>query len=138
MKIVESVVPTLVAQPARNKSFNANDTVSVSARVGGGVGRFIDYTQGGALIDIKGIARELPADDYSELTRDENTGNDWFHASQDTDTIGSMNDKPEFCSGDMVKIADVYGAVIGPGFGVFVAYVANKNIAHMGSSAFLA
>ena len=122
MKIVESVVPTLVDQPARNKSFKANDTVSVSARVGGGVGRFIDYTQGGALIDIKGIARELPADDYSELTRDENTGNDWFHASQDTDTIGSMNDKPEFCSGDMVKIADVYGAVIGPGFGVFVAY----------------
>jgi hypothetical protein len=122
MKIVESVAPTLMRPPTRNDSFKANDTVSVSPRVGGGVGRFMEYTQEGALIDIKGIARELPADDYSELTRDEDTGNDWFHASQEDDTIGTMNDKPEFRPGDMVKIADVYGAVIGPGFGVFVAY----------------
>lgn len=122
MKIIESVDAVLADQPSVNKHFKANDTVTVSPKVGGGVGRFVQYTQEGALVDIKGITRELASDDFSELTRDTETGNDWFHVTQDPNTQGSMNDKPEFRSGDLVKIADVYGAVIGPGFGVFVAY----------------
>ena len=76
MNIVESVGATLPDQRTNNVRFKANDTVSVSPRVGGGVGRFVQYTQEGAVVDIKGVSRELSADDFSELTRDENTGND--------------------------------------------------------------
>ena len=119
---MESVEATIVGQTANNKGLKENDTVTVSPRAGGGVGRFVQYTQEGAVIDIKGIMRELSADDFSEPVRGLDTGNDWFHVSQEQDTVGTMNDKPEFRSGDMVKIDDVYGAVIGPGFGIFVAY----------------
>lgn len=122
MKLVESVGATLADQRPNNTRLNANDTVTVSARVGGGTGRFVQYTQEGAIIDIKGITRELSNDDFSALDRNENTGNEWFHVNQEQDTVGTMNDKPEFRAGDMVQIADVYGAVIGPGYGVFIAY----------------
>ena len=122
MKIVESVGPTLSDQTPNNRRFSANDTVTVNPNVGGGVGRFVKYTGNGAVVDIKGVLRELAETDFSELVRGANTGNDWFHNSEQPDTVGTMDDKPEFRAGNLVQIADVYGAVIGPGFGVFIAY----------------
>ena len=119
---MESVGATLADQPANDKKFKENDTVTVDPRVGGGVGRFVRYTPDGAVVDIKGVLKTLSEDDISALSRDLETGNDWFHATEEPKTDGTMNDKPEFRPGDMVRIADVYGAVIGPGLGVFVAY----------------
>jgi hypothetical protein len=103
-----------------------NDTVYVSPAAGGGVGRFVSYTKNGAIIDIKGVFRELNLDNFSSLDqqyRDAfSKGNEWFHQTAGKDTPGAQNDKPEFRAGDIVRIEDVYGAVIGPGFGVFIAY----------------
>lgn len=122
MVLAESVNVTLLNQPTNNIPFNKNDTVTISPAVGGGVGRFVQYTSAGALIDIKGIHRELSLDNFSNLTHNTETGNDWSHASVDANSIGTLNDKPEFTSGDIVRVADVYGAVIGPGLGIFIAY----------------
>ncbi len=134
---VQGSVPTVIRQPITKTiapiqqaptdvRFQENDTVTVLPSVGGGVGRFAGYSKNGAYIDIKGVQRELGLDQFCQLDRDSedpyDTGNDWFHKSISPDTPGSMKDKPEFRPGDMVKIADVYGAVIGPGFGIFVAY----------------
>jgi len=114
--------PVQASQP----KFNVNDTVTINSRVGGGVGRFVQYTKNGALIDIKGVQRELSPADFSVGERgfeDPYTkGNDWSHTSTETDSVGSMKDKPEFRPGDIVKVEDVYGSVIGPGYGIFVAY----------------
>jgi len=117
IKIMESVPAVIIKKDA---------TVMVNPRVGGGTARYMHSTPNGAMVDIKGIARELGHDDFSLPERDYEDpyqkGNDWFHVSDQNDTPGSMKDKPEFRPGDMVKIADVYGSVIGPGFGIFVAY----------------
>jgi hypothetical protein len=126
LKIMESVPATFLNQPPKDLIFKKDATVMVSPHVGGGTGRFMHYTPKGAMVDIKGIARELASDEFSSPERDYEDayqkGNDWFHMSKEPETVGSMKDKPEFRPGDMVKIADVYGTVIGPGFGVFVAY----------------
>jgi hypothetical protein len=126
MKIMESVPTTFPNQPDPHELVKRDATVMVDPRVGGGSGRYMHGTDNGAMIDIKGVARELAGDDFSTPERDYEDpyekGNDWFHMSIEPDTIGSLKDKPEFRPGDMVKIADVYGAVIGPGFGIFVAY----------------
>jgi hypothetical protein len=124
LKIMESVPPVIATAPeAIGRGFKRDATVLINPRAGGGVGRFMDYTtEGNAMIDIKGVAREFSKDDFSIPERDLENGNDWFHMSTEPDTEGRMNDKPEFRPGDMIKIADVYGAVIGPGFGVFVGY----------------
>jgi len=126
LKIMESVPAEFTGQPTPERLIKKDATVMVDPRVGGGTGRYMHSTPNGAMIDIKGIARELSEDDFSLPQRDYEDpyqkGNDWFHVSTEPDTVGRMNDKPEFRPGDMVKIADVYGSVIGPGFGVFVAY----------------
>ena len=118
---MESVAPVL-ASPGKNKVAR-DSTVVMSPNVGGGVGRFVDYSENGnALVDIKGVVKEFAEDEFSAPERSLETGNDWFHMSIDQDTPGLQKDKPEFRPGDMVKIADVYGTVIGPGFGVFIGY----------------
>lgn len=126
LKIMESVPAVFPDQPEKQVMFKKDATVMVDPKFGGGTGRFMHSTPNGAMIDIKGIARELSADGFSAPERDYEDpyqkGNDWFHMSQEPDSIGTQRDKPEFRPGDMVKIADVYGAVIGPGFGVFVGY----------------
>lgn len=126
MKIVESVPAVFPNQQSPERIIKKDATVMVSPAIGGGTGRFMHSTPNGAMIDIKGVARELSGEDFSLPERDYEDpykkGNDWFHMSQQPETIGQMNDKPEFRPGDMVKIADVYGSVIGPGFGVFVGY----------------
>ena len=124
LKIMESVPPVIATAPGGiGKGFERDATVLINPRAGGGVGRFMDYTtEGNAMIDIKGIAREFAKGDFSIPERDLQNGNDWFHMSVSPDSVGTSNDKPEFRPGDMVKIADVYGTVIGPGFGVFVGY----------------
>jgi hypothetical protein len=126
LKIMESVPAVFPEQPSKEVMFKQDATLMVDPRVGGGTGRFMHSTQDGAMVDIKGIARELSADDFSAPERDYEDpyqkGNDWFHSSVNQDTIGTQRDKPEFRAGDLVKIADVYGSVIGPGFGVFIAY----------------
>jgi len=126
LKIMESVPAVFPDQPSPERLIKKDATVMVNPSVGGGTGRYMHSTPNGAMIDIKGVARELSEDDFSLPQRDYEDpyqkGNDWFHMSQEPDTPGRMNDKPEFRPGDMVKIADVYGAVIGPGFGVFIAY----------------
>jgi len=134
---VQGTIPTVIKQPitrtaapiqqaSSNGRFQENDTVTVLPSVGGGVGRFVGYSKNGACIDIKGVQRELSLDQFCAVDRDSedpyDSGNDWFHKSIEPYTAGLMKDKPEFRPGDMVKIADVYGAVIGPGFGIFVAY----------------
>lgn len=122
LKIMESVPPVIATAP-QSKSFERDATVVISPRVGGGVGRFMEYTaEDTALIDIKGVAKEFGKDDFSMPERDLQNGNDWFHMSVKDDTMGTSNDKPEFRPGDMVKVADVYGTVIGPGFGTFIGY----------------
>lgn len=122
LKIMESVPPVIATAP-QSKGFERDATVVISPRVGGGVGRFMEYTtEDTALIDIKGVAREFGKDDFSMPERDLQNGNDWFHMSVKDGTMGTSNDKPEFRPGDMVKIADVYGTVIGPGFGTFIGY----------------
>lgn len=122
LKLMESV-PPVIATPPTAKNFERDATVSISPEKGGGTGRFIEFTEEDtALIDIKGVARELQSDSFSQLGRDLGNGNDWDHMSVVAQTPGRQNDKPEFRPGDMVKVADVYGAVIGPGFGVFVGY----------------
>jgi len=126
LKIMESVPSVFPDQPSPERLIKKDATVMVNPSVGGGTGRYMHSTPNGAMIDIKGVARELSEEDFSLPERDYEDpyqkGNDWFHMSTEADTPGRMNDKPEFRPGDMVKIADVYGAVIGPGFGVFVGY----------------
>lgn len=126
LKIMESVPSVFPDQPSPERLIKKDATVMVNPNVGGGTGRYMHSTPNGAMIDIKGVARELSEEDFSLPERDYEDpyqkGNDWFHMSTEPDTPGRMNDKPEFRPGDMVKIADVYGAVIGPGFGVFVGY----------------
>lgn len=115
-------VPPVLATPGKN-SIARDSTVVMSPSVGGGVGRFVDYSDNGnCLIDIKGVIKEFAEDEFSAPERSLSTGNDWFHMSVDDETPGLQKDKPEFRPGDMVKIADVYGTVIGPGFGVFIGY----------------
>ena len=122
LKIMESVPPVIATAP-QSKGFERDATVVISPRVGGGVGRFMEFTtEDTALIDIKGVAKEFGKDDFSMPERDLQNGNDWFHMSVKDGTMGTSNDKPEFRPGDMVKIADVYGTVIGPGFGTFIGY----------------
>lgn len=126
LKIMESVPAIFPDQDPKHALIKQDATVMVSPSVGGGTARYMHSTDDGATVDIKGIAVELGKDEFSLPERDYEDGyrkgNDWFHASTNPDTIGTMNDKPEFRSGDMVKIADVYGSVIGPGMGVFIAY----------------
>ena len=123
---MESVPSVFPDQPSPERLIKKDATVMVSPSIGGGTGRYMHSTPNGAMIDIKGVARELSEEEFSLPQRDYEDpyqkGNDWFHASTEPDTIGRMNDKPEFRPGDMVKVADVYGSVIGPGFGVFIAY----------------
>jgi len=122
LKIMESVPPVIANVPA-NKGFERDATVVINPRAGGGVGRFMEFTtEDSAMIDIKGVAREFAKDDFSMPERDLQNGNDWFHMSVQPESMGTSNDKPEFRPGDMVKIADVYGTVIGPGFGTFIGY----------------
>jgi hypothetical protein len=126
LKIMESVPAVFSNQPEKQVMFKKHATVMIDPKFGGGTGRFMHSTPNGAIIDIKGINRELSADGFSAPERDYEDpyqkGNDWFHMSQEADSIGTQRDKPEFRPGDMVKVADVYGAVIGPGFGVFIGY----------------
>lgn len=126
MKLAESVPPVLVGQDEKHARIKQDATVMVDPKVGGGTGRFIDYVPGGAKIDIKGVERELSDDDFALPTRDYedpyDSANAWFHSSNQPKTVGTMNDKPEFRPGDMVEVSDVYGSVIGPGIGIFVAY----------------
>lgn len=129
MKIIESVPAIFPEQPVTLEIIKKDATVMVHPRVGGGTGRFMHSTPNGAMIDIKGVSRELSNDDFSTPERDYEDpyqkGNDWFHMNRHPDTIGTLNDKPEFRAGDIVKVADVYGAVIGPGIGVFAGYSTN-------------
>ena len=126
MRIMESVPATFPNQPSPGQVAKRDATVMVSPHRGGGTGRYMHSTPNGAMIDIKGVPVEMANEDWSLPERDYEEpykkGNDWFHMSQEPDSIGRMNDKPEFRPGDMVKIADVYGTIIGPGFGVFIAY----------------
>lgn len=126
MKVVESVPPLLANSTDQSMKIKRDATVMVDPRAGGGTGRFMDYLPGGARIDIKGVAVELPDTDFSLPERDYQdpyqSGNEWFHANQEPNTVGIMRDKPEFRPGDLVQVADVYGSVIGPGIGVFIAY----------------
>jgi len=126
LKIMESVPNTLQNQPSKTVVIKKDATVMIAPGAGGGTARYMHSTPQGAMVDIKGVSRELGHDDFSLPSRDyedpyEN-GNTWDHSSEEENTIGRMNDKPEFRPGDMVKIDDVYGNVIGPGFGVFIAY----------------
>lgn len=122
IRLVESNHPVVATAPAA-RGFERDATVVLGPSVGGGVGRFVEFTtEGAALVDVKGVVRELAEGEYALPERDLENGNDWFHMSVKDITDGSLNDRPEFRPGDMVKIADVYGTVIGPGFGVFVGY----------------
>ena len=126
LTIMESVPATFPQESPKRAIIKQDATVMVNPRIGGGTGRYMHSTPRGAMVDIKGVPRELSEEDFSLPQRDYEDGyekgNDWFHMTQEPDSIGRMNDKPEFRPGDMVKVADVYGSVIGPGFGVFVAY----------------
>lgn len=126
MKIMESVPATFPNQSETHFAVKRDATVMVDPRRGGGTGRFMHSTPTGAMIDVKGVPMEMAEEDWSIPSRDYEEpyrrGNDWFHMSDLPDTPGTQRDKPEFRPGDMVKIADVYGSVIGPGFGIFVAY----------------
>lgn len=123
---MESIPAIFPDQDPKHALIKQDATVMVNPSVGGGTARYMNSTPDGAMVDIKGIARELAADEFSLPERDYEDGyqkgNDWFHMSAEPDTIGTMNDRPEFRAGDMVKIADVYGSVIGPGMGIFIAY----------------
>lgn len=122
MTIVESVHPVVATAPTP-KHFERDTTVVLAPNVGGGVGRFVEFTsEGKALIDIKGLIKEYSEGEFAVPERDISNGNNWFNMSVNPDTPGTQRDKPEFRSGDMVKVADVYGTVIGPGFGVFIGY----------------
>ena len=126
IKIVESVPSVIADQEPKAVVIRKDATVMVDPRIGGGTARYMQKTPTGAMLDIKGIAKEVEDDNFSLPARDYNEpleqGNDWFHSTDLEATLGTQNDKPEFRAGDMVKIADVYGTVIGPGFGVFIAY----------------
>lgn len=126
LTIIESVPSTLVNQRPKSLDIKKDATVMLSLKAGGGTARYMHSTPTGAMVDIKGVSREVTHDDFSIPSRDyedpyEN-GNTWNHSTNTENTIGSLNDKPEFRSGDMVKIDDIYGNVIGPGFGIFIAY----------------
>ena len=126
LSIMESVPATLLNQRPKNVVIKKDATIMVDPSIGGGTGRYMHSTPQGAMIDIKGVSREMGEDDFSLPNRDyedpyEN-GNTWDHGSEEAATIGTMRDKPEFRAGDMVEVADVYGSVIGPGFGIFIAY----------------
>ncbi len=126
LRIMENVPAIFPGQPPKEVTIKKDATVMVDPRAGGGTARYMHSTPTGAMVDIKGVPRELSHEDFSLPERDyENPyqkGNDWFHMSQEPGSPGSLRDKPEFRSGDMVKVADVYGAVIGPGIGIFIAY----------------
>ena len=133
MKIMESVPATLADQAPKAVVIKKDATVMVSPSIGGGTARYIQSTPQGAMVEIKGVIKELPHGDFSLPTRDYEdpftSGNSWEHVNADPETVGTMNDKPEFTSGDMVKVADVYGSVIGPGFGVLLLTVQMAKIA---------
>jgi hypothetical protein len=126
MKIVESIPGIFPDAPTKPVVVKKDATVMVHPRLGGGTGRYMHSTPNGAMIDIKGVARELTYEDFSVPERDYEDGyekgNDWFHMTIEPETPGRQNDKPEFRPGDIVKVADVYGTVIGPGMGIFIAY----------------
>jgi hypothetical protein len=126
LNIMESVPAVFADKSPKEALIKQDATVMLSPKIGGGTARYMNSTPNGAMVDIKGIPRELSEDDFSLPERDYEDpyekGNEWFHKSANPDTPGTLNDKPEFRAGDMVKIADVYGTGIGPGFGVFVAY----------------
>jgi hypothetical protein len=126
LNIMESVPPVFADKSPKDALIKQDATVMLSPRIGGGTARYMNSTKNGAMVDIKGIPRELSEDDFSLPERDYEDGyekgNEWFHQSVNPDTPGTMNDKPEFRAGDMIKVADVYGTGIGPGMGVFVAY----------------
>ncbi len=126
LKIMESVPSTLLNQTPKTVVIKKDATIMIAPTAGGGTGRYMHSTPQGAMIDVKGIAREFAHNEFSLPNRDyedpyEN-GNAWDHSNDGPDTPGTMYDNPEFRSGDMVKIEDVYGSSIGPGFGVFIAY----------------
>src|SRR5271165_3952847 len=131
MKIVESVPAIFPDQPTKQVVVKKDATVMLHPSIGGGTGRYMHSTPNGAMVDIKGIVRELAHDQFSLPERDYEDpyqkGNDWFHMTQEPESPGSLNDKPEFRKGDIVKIADVYGTVIGPGMGIFIAYSTTGN-----------
>lgn len=126
MKIMESVPATFPRQSETQHQVKRDATVMVNPRRGGGIGRFMHTTSNGVMIDVKGVPMELSNDDWSLPERDNEDpytrGNDWFHMSSLQNTPGTFRDKPEFSAGDIVKVADVYGTIIGPGLGIFVAY----------------
>ncbi len=105
MKLIESSENRIVDSPAKTGRFEKNATVTVNPRVGGGVGRFVAYEGEDAIIDIKGIMRKLSAEDFSAPARDYEEpyvkGNDWFHVSQEPNSVGTLKDKPEFRAGDI-------------------------------------
>lgn len=121
LKLTESV-HSVVATPPIGKSYERDATVVLGPEVGSGVGRFIEFTtEGNAMIDVKGVVKEYAEEDFAIPERDIANGNDWFHVSVTDITPGTQNDKPEFCPGDLVKVA-APDAVIASGFGVFVGY----------------
>lgn len=126
LKIMESIPAVFPDQGPKHALIKQDATIMVDPSIGGGTARYMHSTPDGAMVDIKGVARELGADQFGLPERDYEDGykkgNDWFHMSVNPDTPGTTGERPEFRSGDMVKIADVYGSVIGPGFGVFIAY----------------
>lgn len=117
MKIMESVPSVIIKKDA---------TVMVDPSIGGGTARYMHSTPQGAMVDIKGVPKELSHDQFSLPERDYQdpyqSGNSWNHVTNIPDSVGRMNDKPEFRSGDMVIVDNVFGTVIGPGVGIFIAY----------------
>lgn len=126
LKIMENVPPVILNQDPKTVMIRKDATVMIDPSKGGGTARYMHSTPQGAMLDIKGVTKELSQDNFTLPNRDYedpyDNGSAWFHKNVNPNTVGTMNDKPEFRAGDMVKVDDVFGTAIGPGFGVFIAY----------------
>ena len=132
MNIVnEQLPPTLIDPPEKQESFDKHSTVLISPDLGGGIGRIKDTSNTGTHhVDVKGIEMELPTDKLS-LSRADDTdplmqpSNNIMHINVLKDMNDLLRDRPDPQTGDLVRIDNVYGTAIGPGFGIFMAYSTN-------------
>ena len=122
--VKEQLEPTIINATERDIDFQSGEVVMISQECGGGVGAFLQYTDDGCLVDVKGNLRLFSKD---EISAAEGSMEDPFTTPNNQQRVNDLKDvdlkdKPDPQVGDLVQIENVYGTSIGSGFGVFMSY----------------
>jgi len=124
--IVEQMQPSVVNATPDQSEFKLNDTVVINPMRGGGIGRFVHDIGDLVIIDVKGNLVEFNKADITKLPtagKDPfDSPNDKFHINVMKDMAELLRDKPDPQTGDLVRVENVYGTSIGPGYGTFMSY----------------